>query len=62
MVHNLNKSKILSISGETPTTEEDQSLEIVKNQKDLGVIMSSILSWAENCRKRVSKAGDPSIL
>ena len=55
MVLNLNKSKILSISGETATTEENRSLEIVKNQKDLGVIMSSNLSGAEKCRKRVSK-------
>ena len=55
MVLNLNKSKILSISGETPTTEENRSFEIVKNQKDLVVIMSSNLSWAENSRKRVSK-------
>ena len=55
MVLNLNKSKILSISGETPTTEENQSLEISKNQKDLRVIMCSNLSWAENCRKRFNK-------
>ena len=34
MILNLNKGKILSISGETPTTEENQSLEIVK--KTLG--------------------------
>ena len=55
MILNRNKSKILSISGETTTNEENQSLEIVKNRKDLGVIMSSNLSWSENCRQRVSK-------
>ena len=51
----MNMSKILSISSETPFTEENQSLEIVKKQKDRGVIMSSNLSWAENSQKAVSK-------
>ena len=54
MVLNLDKSKILSIKGET--VEPNQELEVVKTQKDLGVIMSSNLSWAGNCRKRVSMA------
>ena len=52
MVLNKNKSKIMSIKDETATAEESQSSQIVKNQKELRVIISSIFSWAEICRSK----------
>ena len=61
VVLNLNKSKILSIRGETRTTEEKQSLEIVKNQKYFGVIMSSNIYWVKTAENELARAGDPSI-
>ena len=52
---------ILSISGETPTSEKKSKSRNRENQKDLGVILSSIYPGLKTAEKVLARAGDPSM-
>ena len=52
---NVEKSKTLCLKG-SASFEAGDSLEVVSQQKDLGVIISRNLSWSDNCSRRTTKA------
>ena len=52
---NVQKSKLLFLKGSASCKSGD-SLELVSQQKDLGVIISRNLSWSDICSRRKTKA------
>ena len=56
MLPNIKKSTLLSIRGNLRATLMRNLLTTVKEQRDLGLIVSSNLSWDENGNRQASKA------
>ena len=52
---NVSKSKTLLIRGDLAERNED-GMETVATQKDLGVVMSQNLFWSANCQRRTTRA------
>ena len=53
---NANKCKLLNVRGNLTTSMCGQEVKPTESQKDLGLIITSNLSWQGNCDHRVKKA------
>ena len=52
---NANKCKLLNVRGKLTTSMCGQEIKPTESQKDLGLIITSNLSWQDNCNHRVQK-------
>ena len=53
---NANKSKLLNVRGKLTTSMCGQEMKPTESQNNLGLIITSNLSWQGNCNHRVQKA------
>ena len=53
---NANKCKLINVRGNLTTSMCSQEIKPTESQKDLGLIITSNLSWQGNCNHRVQKA------